>query len=92
MTRFRTYLAYCAGRDQKVRVIRRSELPPEFKGLSSMTDDSDVICLDYGSKCTGAICPLFEAPTKEMRRRLVQAGLMRCSCASTPEHRPSAPA
>jgi len=92
MNKFRTYLAYCAGRDQKVQVIRRSELPPEFGGMPSVAGDSDVICLDYGNKCTGAICPLFDVPTGEMRRRLIQAGLMGCSCASPPEPRPSAPA
>ncbi len=92
MTKLRTYLAYCAGRDQKVRVIRRSEIPMGFGATPSRAGQSDVLCLDYGARCTGAVCPLFDVPTGEMRRRLVHAGLMTCSCASTPEPRPSAPA
>jgi hypothetical protein len=92
MTKLRTYLAYCAGRDQKVRVIRRSELPLELGAVSSSTIGSDVICLAYGTRCTGSICPLFDVPTEEMRRRLVQAGLMACSGASMPGPQPSAPA
>lgn len=86
-----TYLAYCAGRDQQVRVVRKSELPEELGGRCACYGSSDVLCLDYGAACTGAICPLFEVPTGEMRRRFVEAGLMGAGPSSMPEPPPSSP-
>lgn len=72
---FRTYDAYCAARDQRVRAVRRSELLGEPESTSASPDASDVICLEYGRRCTGATCPLFAVPSVEMARRLARAGL-----------------
>lgn len=76
MSAYRTSVAYCSGRDQMVRVIRKSE----FLGLQ---DDGatgphavDLVCLEVGSECTGVVCPLFEVPRGDMAVRLREAGLL----------------
>lgn len=75
MNRTRSYVAYCSARDQRVRVVRRSELLGQPLGDDPYPDPSDVVCLEYGDTCTGAVCPLFDVPTTEMEARLVAAGL-----------------
>jgi hypothetical protein len=76
MKRYRMYHAYCSARDQKVRVVRRSEVMGEALEDRDVYAGSDVICLEYGDTCTGAICPLFDVPTGEMRHRLAEVGLV----------------
>jgi len=71
----RTYDAYCSARDQRVRVVRRSELLAEPAASAAYPDASDVICLEYGRSCTGATCPLFGVPSMEMAERLAEGGV-----------------
>lgn len=61
----RMYRAYCAACDRPVRVIPITEFPAEYRPEEA--SDKSVVCLDYGESCTGALCPLFEVPTEEMR-------------------------
>lgn len=78
------YGAYCSARDQPILVVRKTEVlgPPASRRESpdpstgEPSDPSDVVCLSYGSKCTGAICPVFEVPTGEMAERLKELGLL----------------
>jgi hypothetical protein len=72
---FRTYYAYCSGLDQRVRVVRKSELMGQPGCSCPYPDESDVVCLEYGRTCTGAICPLFGVPSQEMAHRLAEVGL-----------------
>ncbi|HKK08030.1 MAG TPA: hypothetical protein VKA44_04030 [Gemmatimonadota bacterium] len=61
----RMYRAYCSACDRPVRVIPLSEFPEDVR--PEHVSESSVVCLDYGEECTGALCPLFEVPTSEMR-------------------------
>jgi hypothetical protein len=76
MKKYRSYLAYCSARDQRVTVVRRSEVMEDGSDPDGAPHPSDVICLEFGSSCTGAICPLFDVPTGEMKARLMEAGLV----------------
>ncbi len=49
--------AYCSACDRQVEVMVSA----------STSDASKVVCLAYGEKCTGSMCPLFEVPTEQMR-------------------------
>jgi hypothetical protein len=71
----KTYQAYCSARDQRVPAVRKSELLGKPRAENPYPDPSDVLCLEYGRACTGAICPLFGVPSLEMARRLAEAGL-----------------
>lgn len=64
----RMYRAYCSACDRPVRVIPITEFPPEVR--PEHATETSVVCLDYGEECTGALCPLFEVPTSEMRELL----------------------
>jgi len=67
----RMYRAYCSACDRPVRVIPISEFPSEVR--PEHASESSVVCLDYGDECTGALCPLFEVPTSEMRELYEEA-------------------
>lgn len=60
--------AYCSACDQEVRVVAR----PELLGwpLSRVDDPRQLVCLEYGQRCTGDMCPVFEVPTGRMRENL----------------------
>jgi hypothetical protein len=78
MTKPKTSLAYCAGLDQMVRVVPGWELTGEPRPTNGgATDPSQLVCLEYGEGCTGAVCPLLQVPTEEMEARLVRIGLKR---------------
>jgi hypothetical protein len=49
--------AYCSACDRPVPVLLD---PASEEGVRfAPVDASRVICLDYGVRCTGALCPLF---------------------------------
>lgn len=54
--------AYCATHDRPVRVLVKN---PD----GDVTGD-DVVCLEHGDTCTGAMCPIFDVPSEEMRAKL----------------------
>jgi hypothetical protein len=76
MSSIRFYHAYCSARDQKVRVVRASEVLWGLSAHELPPDPSDVVCIEYGTLCTGSTCPLFQVPSGEMARRLAASGLV----------------
>lgn len=60
----RRSMAYCSANDRNVPVLvrlagRRPKARPSYR------DAERVQCLDYGVRCTGFLCPLFDVPTLE---------------------------
>lgn len=52
--------AYCSACDQDVRVVR----------APGSDDPHDLVCLEYGERCTGELCPLFARPRESARERV----------------------
>ena len=48
--------AYCSACDRQVEVVVRP--------------DEQVVCLEVGHTCTGALCPITDVPPDEMREAL----------------------
>lgn len=63
-------LAYCATCDRPVRVLVRKEAPSWPTPYEP--DPGDIVCLEHGESCTGAMCPIFELPTDQMRENLAE--------------------
>lgn len=55
--------AYCATHDRPVRVMVKGEAQGD-EGLD------DMVCLEHGDTCTGAMCPIFDVPSEEMKAKL----------------------
>jgi len=52
-------VAFCSANDRPVLVTLRA-------GRDPPTDDPhELVCLDYGMRCTGAFCPLLSIPDGE---------------------------
>jgi hypothetical protein len=66
-----TTIAYCSARDQDVRIAWLESSPD---GQTQLVEP-EVVCLDYGEKCTGALCPSFGLPSMLMGVRLARSGL-----------------
>jgi hypothetical protein len=50
-------LGYCSACDRNVPVVLRA---PETLGRKPSPKDAQaLVCLDYGVRCTGSMCPLF---------------------------------
>ena len=63
---------YCSGCDRNVRVL----LPDGAPGHpQANVHDAELICMELGDWCTGALCPLGAAEPHAMVRRLIQEGL-----------------
>lgn len=67
MTNPDIHLAYCSAGDRTIRVAPRPNL------RTTPRRGEDLVCLEYGDRCTGAMCPVFGRPTPEMAQRLRQA-------------------
>ena len=63
---------YCSARDQNVRVVVTDE--PVHDAQATVVD-SEIICLEIGDWCTGALCPLGAAEPNAMVSRLIRSGL-----------------
>jgi hypothetical protein len=50
-------LAYCSAVDRNVPV--RLKTGASARERLSLHDPADLVCLDYGVRCTGWCCPLF---------------------------------
>ena len=61
-------MAYCATCERPVRVLVKKEAPawPSPEEL----DPTDVVCLEHGETCTGAMCPIFDVPSEKMKESL----------------------
>jgi len=59
--------AYCSACDRQVKVVIRPDarVDPE---TDEVTDE--VVCLEVGHTCTGALCPITELSPGEMREAL----------------------
>lgn len=57
-------MAYCSANDRNVPVLVRISRQ-EGERRPSYRDARRVQCLDYGVRCTGFLCPLFDVPTLE---------------------------
>ncbi len=68
----KTQRAYCSACDQQVRII---VTPAPLHDGQANLPDSQVVCLDFGEKCTGSMCPMFGLPTILMGVRLARSGL-----------------
>jgi hypothetical protein len=63
---------YCSGCDRNVRVL----LPDDVTGHpQANVHDAELICMELGDWCSGALCPLGAAEPHAMVRRLIQEGL-----------------
>ena len=63
---------YCSGRDQDVRVILTDV--PNHDGQATIFD-MDVVCLEIGESCTGALCPVCALPPVAIDAKLAKLGL-----------------
>lgn len=50
-------MGFCSARDRNVPVILREAAV--FGRVPSPSDAEALICLEYGVRCTGMLCPLF---------------------------------
>jgi hypothetical protein len=64
--------AYCSACDQDVRLVLTDE--PGLDGPSPI-HDAEVVCLEIGERCNGALCPVGAVPPVVMAARLVRNGL-----------------
>ena len=68
-----TRMAYCSACDRDVRVAFPDA--GEFVDGQANIRDPEVICLEIGARCTGALCPVGAQPPAVMAVRLVRSGL-----------------
>lgn len=68
----KTHIAYCSACDRDVRIALPEE--PLFDGQANLADP-EVVCLEIGESCTGALCPVGAQPPVVMKARLVKSGL-----------------
>jgi hypothetical protein len=61
---------YCSARDSDVRVLLTDE--PTHEGQASL-QDSEVICLEIGEKCTG-VCPVCSMSPEAVDALLAKSG------------------
>ncbi|MFP3949409.1 MAG: hypothetical protein ACLFWG_11840 [Longimicrobiales bacterium] len=59
----RRSLAYCSANDRNVPVLVRITRRTRPRRRPSYRDAETLQCLDYGVRCTGFLCPLFDIPT-----------------------------
>lgn len=64
--------AFCSARDRNVPVLSRRNTRARAGDASRGVPDL-VSCLDYGVRCTGWLCPLFEVPTLPPEELLAEA-------------------
>ena len=63
---------YCSARDTTVHVVLTDE--PITDGQATVTD-TELICLEIGEGCTGAMCPVCAVSRDAMDARLAKSGL-----------------
>jgi hypothetical protein len=68
----KTVNAYCSACDQEVRLVLTDE---PIADDPSPIHDREVVCLEIGEHCTGAMCPIGAVPPVVMAARLVRNGL-----------------
>ncbi|HMA20525.1 MAG TPA: hypothetical protein VKO87_06955, partial [Gemmatimonadaceae bacterium] len=68
----KTINAYCSACDQDVRLVLTDE---PLQDDPSPIHDREVVCLEIGEHCNGALCPVGAVPPVVMAARLVRNGL-----------------
>ena len=68
----KTINAYCSACDHDVRIVITDE---PTQDAPSPIHDCEVVCLEIGEHCSGALCPLGAVPPVIMAARLVRNGL-----------------
>ena len=58
--------AYCSACDRRVEVA----LIPAKADPDTGTSAGEIICLEVGHTCTGALCPITDVPPEKMREAL----------------------
>lgn len=66
----KTYCTHC----QKEVVVAITPAPPR-SGHANLPDHEEVVCLDFGDKCDGDVCPLSHYRPVVMGVRLAKSGL-----------------
>lgn len=66
-------MAYCSACDRDVRIAFPTE-PTVHDGQANVMD-TEVMCLEIGHQCTGALCPIGAQPPAVMAVRLIRNGL-----------------
>jgi hypothetical protein len=64
--------AYCSACDTQVRLVLTDEPSQDYP---SPIHDCEVVCLEIGTHCSGALCPIGSVPPVVMAARLVRNGL-----------------
>jgi hypothetical protein len=59
--------AYCSACDRQVEVVIK---PREAEGEAAGDGGDEIVCLEVGHTCTGALCPITDVPPEDMRRAL----------------------
>lgn len=59
---------YCSACDRNVTLM----MEPEGKLTPSLAASGGKVCLDYGDKCTGEMCPTLAIPPEEVRENLAR--------------------
>ena len=67
-----THRAYCSACDREVNIVITDE--PLEQGQAPISG-AEVVCLDIGERCTGALCPIGATPPVVMAARLVRNGM-----------------
>ena len=66
-------MAYCSACDRDVQIALEDE--PTWTDGQANIRDTEVVCLEIGRQCTGALCPIGAQPPTVMAVRLVRSGL-----------------
>jgi hypothetical protein len=61
-------LAYCAACDRPVRVLVRGRAAGGPG--AEQVEPAHIVCLEHGETCNGAMCPIFDLPSEQMRDNL----------------------
>ena len=62
--------AYCSACDRQVEVLIR---PREGADPEAGSAGDEIVCLEVGHTCTGALCPITDMPPDRMREALERA-------------------
>lgn len=57
--------AWCSACDRKVHVTVHPRVAEDGRAPTP----EDLVCLEHGDRCTGDLCPIFDVPSAEMKRR-----------------------
>lgn len=63
--------SYCGARDEEVHVLI-TDAPADGQATHP---DAELVCLEIGTMCTGALCPLGATAPGDMVARLIRHGL-----------------